>query len=230
MKKNAPQPNQPSLFSLLKPYTKLLIPLVIVTLLANALTLWLPRLLSHGIDTFLVQRSITNIIWEFSIASVFIFLLTYLQSIVQTYASEKVALDLRKKLSEKISTQTFAQVQALTPAKLLTNLTSDIDSVKNFVAQAIVSIKLKHRTSIGRLNSVVDSLLAEIEILNKDKSVENLPMRVDLTKKLSDTLKTSIDKERQAFGIQDKTVEQKPTQQMTDEEIERRISDIYSKS
>ena len=70
-------------------------------------------------------------------------------------------------------------------------------------AQAVVSIKLKHRTSIGRLNSVVDSLLAEIEVLNKDKSVENLPMRVDLTKKLSDTLKTSIDKERQAFGIVD---------------------------
>ncbi len=70
-------------------------------------------------------------------------------------------------------------------------------------AQAIVNVKLKHRTSIGRLNSVVDSLLAEIEVLNKDKSVENLPMRVDLTKKLSDTLKTSIDKERQAFGIVD---------------------------
>jgi hypothetical protein len=70
-------------------------------------------------------------------------------------------------------------------------------------AQAVVSIKLKHRTSIGRLNSVVDSLLAEIEVLNKDKSVENLPMRVDVTKKLMDTLKTSIDKERQAFGIVD---------------------------
>jgi len=70
-------------------------------------------------------------------------------------------------------------------------------------AQAIVNVKLKHRTSIGRLNSVVDSLLAEIEVLNKDKSVENLPMRVDVTKKLMDTLKTSIDKERQAFGIVD---------------------------
>ena len=70
-------------------------------------------------------------------------------------------------------------------------------------AQAVVSIKLKHRTSIGRLNSVVDSLLAEIEVLNKDKSIENLPMRVDVTKKLMDTLKTSIDKERQAFGIVD---------------------------
>jgi ATP-binding cassette subfamily B protein len=140
MKKNAPKPNQPNLFALLKPYSKLLIPLVALTLLANGLTLWLPRLLSHGVDTFLIQGSITTIIWEFSIAAAFIFVLTYLQSIVQTYASEKVALDLRKKLSEKISTQSFAQVQALTPAKLLTNLTSDIDSVKNFVSQAIVSI------------------------------------------------------------------------------------------
>ena len=50
---------------------------------------------------------------------------------------------------------------------------------------------------------MVESLLDEIETLNKDKSVENLPMRVDVTKKLMDTLKTSIDKERQAFGIVD---------------------------
>jgi len=70
-------------------------------------------------------------------------------------------------------------------------------------AQAIVNIKLGHRTSIKKVNSLVESLLDEIETLNKDKSVENLPMRVDVTKKLMDTLKTSIDKERQAFGIVD---------------------------
>jgi len=70
-------------------------------------------------------------------------------------------------------------------------------------AQAIVNVKLGHRTSIKKVNSLVESLLDEIETLNKDKSVENLPMRVDVTKKLMDTLKTSIDKERQAFGIVD---------------------------
>ena len=43
----------------------------------------------------------------------------------------------------------------------------------------------------------------EIEALNKEKSVENLPMRVDVTKKIADTVKTMIDKERQAFGIVD---------------------------
>ena len=70
-------------------------------------------------------------------------------------------------------------------------------------AQVIVNIKLGHRTSIKKVNSLVESLLDEIETLNESKSVENLPMRVDVTKKLMDTLKTSIDKERQAFGIVD---------------------------
>jgi ATP-binding cassette subfamily B protein len=63
-----------------------------------------------------------------------------LQSIVQTYASELVARDLRNNLSEKISTHSFAEVQEITPSKLLTNLTSDIDAVKNFVSQAVVNV------------------------------------------------------------------------------------------
>lgn len=132
--------NQPNLFGLLKPYRNLIIPLVLLAIIGNVLTLWLPRLLSHGVDGFLKGGGLNTILWEFGIASALIFLLTYLQSIVQTYASERVARDLRAKLSEKISTQTYAEVQIITPSKLLTNLTSDIDSVKNFVSQAVVSI------------------------------------------------------------------------------------------
>ena len=97
-------------------------------------------------------------------------------------------------------------------------------------AQALVNVKLNHRKSIKRVNDLVDTLFEEIEELSTHKNADNLPVRVDMTKKLMDTLRISIDKERQAFGIQDKTMEQKPIQQMTDEEIERRISDIYSKS
>ena len=70
-------------------------------------------------------------------------------------------------------------------------------------AQVIVEIKVRHRLVIKKLNGLLDSQMDEIEALNKEKSVENLPMRVDVTKKLMDTLKTSIDKERQAFGIVD---------------------------
>ena len=77
---------------------------------------------------------------EFAAAAIFIFLFTYLQNIVQTYVSELVARDMRGKLAAKISLQSQAYVQEATPAKLLTNLTSDVDGVKLFVSQAVASI------------------------------------------------------------------------------------------
>ena len=43
-------------------------------------------------------------------------------------------------LSDKISRQSFTFIQEANPSKLLTNLTSDMDSVKMFVSQAITSI------------------------------------------------------------------------------------------
>jgi len=132
--------NKPNLFGLLKPYWKLIVLLVVLALGSNGLTLWLPRLLSQGIDGFLIGGTLDTILWEFGIAAAGIFVLTYLQSIVQTYASEQVARDLRNNLSEKISTHSFAEVQLITPSKLLTNLTSDIDAVKNFVSQAVVNV------------------------------------------------------------------------------------------
>ena len=77
---------------------------------------------------------------QFSLAVVFIFVFSYLQSIIQTYTSERVARDLRTRLSDKISRQSNAFIDQVTPAKLLTNLTNDADSIKLFVSQALVSI------------------------------------------------------------------------------------------
>jgi ATP-binding cassette subfamily B protein len=132
---------KPNLFALLAPYRGLIAALVVLALASNSLTLWLPRIIAHAIDGFLRSHVLPQVnFWQFAAASIFIFVLAYLQSIVQTYASERVARDLRRDLSAKISQQTYAFVQEVTPTKLLTNLTSDIDSVKNFVAQAIANV------------------------------------------------------------------------------------------
>src|SRR4051812_31009895 len=66
-KKDIKKNNKPSLFALLKPYWKLVIPLVLLALASNGLTLWLPRLLSHGIDGFLKGRALNTILWQFAI-------------------------------------------------------------------------------------------------------------------------------------------------------------------
>lgn len=129
----------PSIHSLLASYKQFIIPLIFLALLSNGLTLWLPRLTSHVIDSFITSGNPNKALLEFAIASSFVFLLTFGQTILQTLASEKVARDLRDQLSDKISNQSFATIQKITPAKILTNLTSDIDAIKNFVSQAVVN-------------------------------------------------------------------------------------------
>lgn len=131
----------PSLISLLKPYSGLILILILLAFVSNGLDLVIPKLISKAIDSFNHGEFVINgIVLEFFGISLLILLALYLQSVVQTYASEKVAKDLREQLSTKISKQSYAYVQEVTPSKLLTNLTSDIDSVKLFVSQAIVSI------------------------------------------------------------------------------------------
>jgi ATP-binding cassette subfamily B protein len=133
--------NAPSLFGLLKPYRWLIAALLGLAVLGNALNLTIPRRISRGIDAFSAGTfSTPDLVIGFLITALAILVITYLQSLVQTYASERVARDLRQQLSERISQQSIPFIQSATPAKLLTNLTSDIDAVKLFVSQAIVSI------------------------------------------------------------------------------------------
>lgn len=132
---------KPNLFSVLKPYRGYITLLLGLALAVNALGLALPKLIAGGIDGF---SHGTFILGAFAAQFIAIiaasFVLTYAQRIVQGYASERVARDLRERVAEKVSRQTFAYVQDVTSAKLLTNLTSDVDAVKMFVSQAIVSI------------------------------------------------------------------------------------------
>ncbi len=133
--------NTPSIFSLLRPYRGLLALLIVLTLLSNAVTIVVPKLIASAIDHFVAgtfQYHQTLVL--FVAAAIGIFLFTYLQSILQTYASERVARDMRNDLMSKISLQNFSYIQDKNPSVLLTNLTSDIDAIKIFVAQAIVSI------------------------------------------------------------------------------------------
>lgn len=129
------------ILSLLKPYTGIVFLLIVFTLLSNGINLFIPKIISQSIDAFTNHNfSFKPFILKFSIAIVSIFIFTYLQSIIQTFASEKVARDLRTKLSDKISKQSAAFIEHANPSKLLTNLTADVDSIKLFISQAIVSI------------------------------------------------------------------------------------------
>ena len=110
-------------------------------LLSNGVNLIIPKLISHAIDDFWKGFfQYERIILEVLAAALTIFIFSFLQGLLQTFASEKVARDLRTQFADKISKQSYAFILDANPSKLLTNLTSDIDSVKMFVSMAIVML------------------------------------------------------------------------------------------
>jgi ATP-binding cassette subfamily B protein len=130
-----------SLVELLMPYKGWVAVLILLTIAANALNLVVPQLISHAIDSYAKGIfMMSTFITEFFFVAVGVFIFTYIQSLVQTYTSEAVARDLRMRITTKLSLQENRTIQELTPSKLLTNLTSDVDAVKTFVSQAIASI------------------------------------------------------------------------------------------
>jgi ATP-binding cassette, subfamily B, bacterial len=141
MKKSPETKQKPNLFAILKPYGWLTTGLVLLGVATNGLNLILPKIIAYGIDLYVKTGSIlSSVTWGFAWAAFGTFVFAYLQSIAQTYASEKVARDLREQVIAKVAQQSYTYIQELGAGMLLTNLTSDIDNIKTFVGQAVVSI------------------------------------------------------------------------------------------
>jgi ATP-binding cassette, subfamily B, bacterial len=139
--KTPKKPSGSGVFSILGPYKKMVFLLIGFALVTNTLNLFVPSLIAKSIDAYTSGNLVLNImIWKFSVTAFMIFILLYIQSIVQTFVSETVAKDTRTKLSNKISRLSYSDIENIGSAKILTTLTSDIDSIKMFVSMAIVSI------------------------------------------------------------------------------------------
>lgn len=129
------------MFRLLTPYRSLVALLIVLGLVGNLASLILPGLIGQGINVYSQHHGLPlPLVEEFLAAVLVIAVAGSLQNVVQVYAAERVARDLRSRLSQKISRQTYSFVVERDPARLLTNLTSDVDAVKLYVSQVIASL------------------------------------------------------------------------------------------
>ena len=111
--------------------------LLVLSAAGNALNLAVPKVVADAIDAFTGGRLDLNAsLIALMALALGTFVFGNLQNVVQTVASERVARDLRTRLAEVVSRQSYAAIETLTPAKLLTHFTSDVDAIKGFVAQA----------------------------------------------------------------------------------------------
>ena len=132
---------KPNMINLLRPYIRPIGGLMALAIASNVLGLMLPKIMSRSIDAYVGHTFVVNtLLIEYGGVSIAIIILMLAQNYLQVRASERVARDLRERLSDKISRQNYTFVEKITAAKLLTNLTVDVDSIKTFIALAVVSI------------------------------------------------------------------------------------------
>lgn len=134
-------PAPPSVFQALQGYGLAVVGLLLLTMAVNAVNLSVPKVVSRALDQ--VTRgtfSLSAFALTFAVILVSTFVLSYGQSIAQVLLSERVARDLRAKLSARIAEQSYLGIQQLSPSTILTNFTSDVDAVKQFVSMGIPSL------------------------------------------------------------------------------------------
>lgn len=139
-KPDQPKRSKIDFIAFLKPYTKLTILLLVLVLLANGLNLFIPKLTGETIDLYSNNHNanLTSKYLLLAVLVVFIFIFTIAQITVSVILGEKIAKDLREKLLKKLSKSSYLWVLKRTQSELLTNFTSDADSVKNIIGSGLV--------------------------------------------------------------------------------------------
>lgn len=97
---------KPSMLNLLRPYLGPISGLMLLAIASNILGLMLPKIMSRSIDAYVNHTFSANmLIFEYGGPSIAIVILMFVQNYLQTKTSERVARDLRQKISDKISRQ-----------------------------------------------------------------------------------------------------------------------------
>lgn len=133
---------------LVKDYKGWTISIILLGLVANGLALSVPKLAATAIDAGIFSAWSPTLIWLVSIA-VATLVVAVIQMYVSTYLSEKVALDIRHQLINKLSEQSFQYVDESTPGNLQTVFTSDVEAVKGVISQGFVTLFGAALTLVG---------------------------------------------------------------------------------
>lgn len=113
--------------------------LLFFTFANNATALIVPRLASMAIDGYTAGTfDAGTFIPLFVGIATAILIFALIQTYLSMYVAERIAKDLRTNLMDSVSRQSFTFINTITPQRLLTNVTSDVGVIKNFISQGIV--------------------------------------------------------------------------------------------
>ncbi len=112
-----------------------------LALAGNVLSLTLPRVSADAVNQlFQGSLDLSDFQLQFLLFTGGIFILALLQIILTNILAENVAAGVRNNLIKKVSELDYQIVRQITTAKILTNITSDVDAIKLIFSQGVVAV------------------------------------------------------------------------------------------
>ena len=127
----------------LRPYWKLVIAALSLTLLTNILVSLQPYFTKVAVDDFIVPKQIDGI-WLFALAFfglfLFRFLFSYIQEILLNTVGQRVMFDLRTQIFTKLQHQELAYYDKYPVGRIVTRLTADVDALNEMFTSGVIDV------------------------------------------------------------------------------------------
>ena len=127
----------------LRPYLRLLIPALLLTLVLNLLGILQPKFTQYAIDWHILPRQSAGLellLMLYAAAHVLRFVFSYLQALLLNTVCQHVMFDMRSELYDKLQHQEVAYYDRNPVGRIMTRLTSDVDSLNELFTAGITDL------------------------------------------------------------------------------------------
>jgi len=127
----------------LRPYTRLLIPALVLTLMLNLLGILQPKFTQYAIDWYILPRQIQGITLFALVylgAQFLRFVFSYFQVVLLNTIGQYVMFDLRREIYDKLQHQEVAYYDRNPVGRIMTRLTADVDALNELFTSGVTDL------------------------------------------------------------------------------------------
>src|SRR5437588_2191158 len=127
----------------LKPYVRLLMPALLLTLVLNLLGVMQPKFTQYAIDWFILPRRLNGLnlfVTVFLAVQVVRFIFSYFQSVLLNSIGQYVMFDLRREIYDKLQHQEVAYYDRNPVGRIMTRLTADVDALNELFTSGVTDL------------------------------------------------------------------------------------------
>jgi ATP-binding cassette subfamily B multidrug efflux pump len=127
----------------LKPYARLLVPALVLTLLLNLLGILQPKFTQYAIDWYILPRKmqgLTLFALVYLGAQFARFVFSYFQVVLLNTIGQYVMFDLRREIYDKLQHQEIAYYDRNPVGRIMTRLTADVDALNELFTSGVTDL------------------------------------------------------------------------------------------